>query len=154
GRSPEPEPEYGFVGRDLDVLRIETALLTKRNLLLVQGMGGSGKTTLLRHLAHWWELTGLVEGSFYFGWDERAWTREQILRKLAPAVLPADTARAFDAMSEAAQQQAVAKELRAKRHLLLLDNLESVTAAPLAIAHSLDEQQRQELRSFLGGLAG
>jgi hypothetical protein len=71
-RSPEPVTEYGFFGRDLDVLRIETALLTRRNLVLVQGMGGGGKTTLLQHLAHWWELTGLVEGSFYFGWDARA----------------------------------------------------------------------------------
>jgi hypothetical protein len=88
-RSPEPVTEYGFFGRDLDVLRIETALLTRHNLLLVQGMGGSGKTTLFRHLAHWWELTGLTERSFYFGWDARAWTRAQIMRALAPQVLPA-----------------------------------------------------------------
>ena len=153
-RSPDPEPEYGFFGRDLDVLRIETALLTKRNLLLVQGMGGSGKTTLLRHLAHWWELTGLVEGSFYFGWDERAWTRAQILRVLAPAVLPADVLRAFDVMGETVQQQAVTAALRSKRYLLILDNLESVTAAPLAIPHSLDEAGRQQLRSFLAALGG
>jgi hypothetical protein len=126
----------------------------RRNLLLVQGMGGSGKTTLLKHLAHWWELTGLTERSFYFGWDERAWTRAQIMRALAPKVLPADTAKAFDTMSEAAQQQAVAAALRGKRRLLILDNLESVTAAPLAIPHSLDEKQRGELRSFLAALAG
>jgi hypothetical protein len=83
-RSPEPVTEYGFFGRDLDVLRIETALLTGRNLLLVQGMGGSGKSTLFKHLAHWWELTGLTERTFSFGWDERAWTRAQIMRELAP----------------------------------------------------------------------
>ncbi len=154
GRSPDPVTEYGFFGRDLDVLRIETALLTRRNLLLVQGMGGSGKTTLLRHLAHWWELTGLTERSFYFGWDVRAWTRTQIMRALAPHVLPADAARAFDTMSEAAQQQAVAAALRGRRHLLILDNLESVTAAPLAIPHSLDANRREELRSFLAALAG
>ena len=70
---------------------------------------------MLRHLAHLWELTGLVEGSFYFGWDERAWTRGLILRVLAPAVLPADVLRAFDTMGKAAQQQAVAAALRAKR---------------------------------------
>jgi tetratricopeptide (TPR) repeat protein len=126
----------------------------RRNLLLVQGMGGSGKTTLLKHLAHWWELTGLTERSFYFGWDERAWTRAQIVQALASAVLRADTARAFHTMSEAAQQHAVAVALRGKRHLLVLDNLESVTAAPLAIPHSLDVKQREELRSFLATLAG
>jgi hypothetical protein len=69
-------------------------------------------------------------------------------------VLPADTARAFDTMSEAAQQQAVAAALRGKRHLLILDNLESVTAAPLAIPHSLDQKQREELCSSLAALAG
>ena len=108
-RFPEPETEYGFFGRDLDVLRIEKALLTRRNILLVQGMGGSGKSTLLRHLAHWQELTGLVEKAFYFGWDERAWTRAQILRALAPRVLAPDVARAFDAMAEPAQERAIAR---------------------------------------------
>jgi len=153
-RSPEPVTEYGFFGRDLDMLRIETRLLTQRNLLLVQGMGGSGKSTLFKHLAHWWELTGFTERTFYFGWDEQAWTRAQVMRELAPKVLPADTARAFDTMSEAAQQQAVAAALRGKRHLLILDNLESVTAAPLAIPHSLNPTQCDELRSFLAALAG
>lgn len=164
-RFPDVAPEYGFFGRDLDILRIETALLTPRklsqneparcaNLLLVLGMGGSGKTTLLKHLAHWWELTGLTAKSFYFGWDERAYTRAQILRTLAPAVLPDDERRAFDLLDEAAQLEAVAAALRSKRHLLILDNLESVTAAPLAIPHSLGEKEREELRTFLAALAG
>lgn len=153
-QTPEPETEYGFFGRDLDVLRIETALLMKRNLLLVQGMGGSGKSTLFKHLAHWWELTGLIQRTFYFGWDKRAWTRAQILRELAPKVLPADAGRVFDTMSEATQQQAVAAALRSNRHLLILDNLESLTAAPLSIPHSLPPEQLEELRSFLAALVG
>lgn len=37
---------------------------------------------------------------------------------------------------------------------LILDNLESVTAAPLAIPHSLNPTQREELRSFLAALSG
>jgi tetratricopeptide (TPR) repeat protein len=68
--------------------------------------------------------------------------------------LPADVVRVFDTMGEAAQQQAVTAALRAKRYLLVLDNLESVTATPLAIPHSLDETGRQQLRSFLSALAG
>jgi type II secretory pathway predicted ATPase ExeA len=153
-RFPEPETEHGFFGRDPDVQRIETALLRKRNLLLVQGMGGSGKTTLLKHLAHWWELTGLTERSFYFGWDSHAWTRVQILHALAPSVLSTDTVKAFDTISEVAQEQAIAAALRSKRHLLILDNLESVTAAPLAIPHSLNLKEREELRSLLKLLVG
>src|SRR5207248_1401317 len=68
-----PQPIYGFVGRDVDILHIEKLLLTKRTLLLIRGMGGAGKTTLLHHLASWWQRTELVQQVFYFGYDERAW---------------------------------------------------------------------------------
>jgi hypothetical protein len=76
------------------------------------------------------------------------------LRDLGPKVLAADVLRAFDTMGEAAQQGAVTAALRAKRYLLILDNLESVTAAPLAIPHSLDPAGREQLRSFLAALNG
>jgi hypothetical protein len=48
----------------------------------------------------------------------------------------------------------VAQALRAKRHLLILDNLESITATALAIPHSLTEPQRHELHGFLKALQG
>ncbi|NEO86993.1 MAG: CHAT domain-containing protein, partial [Spirulina sp. SIO3F2] len=37
-------PTYEFVGRDLEILKIEKALL-RHNVLLLRGMGGTGKTT-------------------------------------------------------------------------------------------------------------
>jgi tetratricopeptide (TPR) repeat protein len=49
-------PTYGFVGRDLEILKIEKALL-KHNVLLLKGMGGTGKTTLLKYLQEWWQKT-------------------------------------------------------------------------------------------------
>src|SRR4029450_12261007 len=74
-----PEPPYGFVGRDVDILQIETRVLStskgkRRNLLLVQGMGGVGKTTLVHHLGWWWQTTGLVAEVFSVGDDEQAHT--------------------------------------------------------------------------------
>jgi tetratricopeptide (TPR) repeat protein len=51
-----PLPTYGFVGRDLEILKIEKALL-KHNVLLLKGMGGTGKTTLLNYLREWWQKT-------------------------------------------------------------------------------------------------
>ncbi|MEI6065072.1 MAG: CHAT domain-containing protein [Pseudanabaena sp. ELA748] len=75
------QPEYEFVGRDLDILRIEKAL-ARHNMLLLQGMGGTGKTTLLNFLREWWEKTHFADGEkgeqiFYFGYDERAWTQNR-----------------------------------------------------------------------------
>ena len=73
-----PLPIYGFVGRDLEILKIEKSLL-KHNVLLLQGMGGTGKTTLLNYLREWWTKTHYLDQIFYFGYDETAWTVEQII---------------------------------------------------------------------------
>ena len=60
-----PLPEYGFVGRDLEILKMEKALL-KHNILLLKGMGGTGKTTLLNYLREWWQKTNWATHIFYF----------------------------------------------------------------------------------------
>ena len=44
--------------------------------------------------------------------------------------------------------------LRARRHLLILDNLESITGAHLAIQHTLPPEEQHALRRFLTDLAG
>ncbi len=144
---------YGFIGRDLDILRIERRLL-RHNVLLIRGMGGAGKTTLLRHLAEWWTTTGLVERVFYYGYDERAWTRQQILHDLAGKVLDKAGFDRFLPLSLDAQQKLLAERLRAERHLLILDNLESVRGEALAIANTLPPAEREALRRLLDDLAG
>ena len=159
-RYPEPKVAYEFVGRDLDILSIERRLLGGRNLLLVHGMGGSGKTTLLHHLGHWWQTTGLVDQVFYFGYDQKAWTRQQIMDAIARQLLgEVDYLRRFQPLSPAAQQSFLSERLRAggqegKRHLLLLDNLESITGVRLAIQNTLDEAEQARVHDFLRSLAG
>jgi tetratricopeptide (TPR) repeat protein len=143
------QPDYGFFGRDLDILQLEKRLLAKRNIVLVSGMGGAGKTTLLQHVAQWWQQTGLVEDVFYYGYDERAWTREQIVLDLAHRLLTPYEYPAFQALPLPAQQVQIAERLRATRHLLILDNLESITGAPMAILNTLPEHEREALRDFL-----
>ena len=145
---------YGFIGRDLDVLRIERRLL-RHNVLLIRGMGGAGKTTLLRHLAEWWTTTGLVERVFYFGYDERAWTRQQMLHDLAHKVLDRAGFDAFLPLSVDAQQKMLAEKLRARRHLLILDNLESVRGeARPGDCQQLPPAEREALRNLLVALGG
>lgn len=159
-RYREPHSSYGFVGRDLDILHIEQRLLRQQegrdqNLLLVRGLGGAGKSTLLHHLAAWWQTTGLVEQVFYFGYDERAWTLQQILDAIArPLLGEIDYLRQFQPLSLAAQQSFLATRLRATRHLLILDNLESITGSNLAILHTLPPAEQRALHGFLGDLAG
>jgi hypothetical protein len=164
-RYREPHITYGFVGRDLDILHIEQRLLRHQegrdqNLLLVRGMGGAGKSTLLHHLAAWWQTTGLVDQVAYFGYDERAWSLQQILDALARQLLgEIDYLRQFQPLSLAAQQSFLATRLRATlpgqaRHLLILDNLESITGSNLAILHTLPPAEQRALHGFLRELAG
>ena len=118
-------------------------------------MGGAGKTTLLRHLGWWWQTTGFVDQVFYFGYDQRAWTRQQIMDAIARELLgDVGYVRDFQPLGLEAQQALLAERLRGTRHLLILDNLESITGAELAIQHTLPKAEQQALQRFLQALAG
>ena len=146
-------PEYGFVGRDLDILKLEQALF-KHNVVLLQGMGGTGKTTLLTYLQEWWQTTKFAQPVFYFGYDTRAWPLEQILFELGRQVYGRAEQALLQAMQPAAQVGKLVTTLNAQASLLLLDNLESVTGQTLAMQHTLPESEQTKLRDFLQQLAG
>ena len=152
----EPVTEYGFVGRDLDVQAIEHHVLASKdtNQLLLQGMAGAGKSTLLAHLAWWWQRTGLVQQVFRFSYEDRAWTASQIIREIRAQLLPPAGHAQADTMSEQAQAAQAAQLLRNTRHVLILDNAESVTATPAAIPHALSPEERDKLKAFLARLHG
>ena len=116
-----PGVEYGFHGRDIDILNAERRVLLKNNILLIRGMGGAGKTTLLRHLAWWWQATDFVSKVFYFGYDDKAYSRQEIVYRIAEDLYEKFEFAAFQAMSEAAQIQKLVTKLRSERHLLILD---------------------------------
>ena len=144
-----PLPTYGFVGRDLEILKIEKALL-KHNVLLLQGMGGTGKTTLLNYLREWWQKTNFVKNTFYFGYDEKAWTLEQILFFIGQQIYKKFEFARFQAMSQRAQIEKLVAKLRAEKYAVILDNLESVTGQQLAIQNTLPETERHQIRDFIG----
>ncbi|MGH8002984.1 MAG: CHAT domain-containing protein, partial [Brasilonema sp.] len=144
-------PEYGFFGRDLEILKIEKSLL-RHNILLLQGMGGTGKTTLLKYLRQWWQRTGFAKDIFYFGYDEKAWNLEQIIWEIGNKIY--DRFDNFHRMLPEAKKQKLLKTLRAESYILILDNLESVTGQPLAIQNTLPETERNQIKDFLTRLVG
>lgn len=152
----EPATEYGFVGRDLDIQAVERRLLARpdSNELLVRGMAGAGKSALLAHLAWWWQRTGLVGQAFRFSYEDRAWTVDQIVRGVRARLFPPDEDARAGTLSEAAQMEQVAQRLRAQRHLLILDNAESITAAPASIPHALPAGEQDKLKTLLSRLRG
>jgi tetratricopeptide (TPR) repeat protein len=147
------QPTYGFVGRDLEILKIEKALL-RHNILLLRGMGGTGKTTLLNYLREWWQVTKFAQEIFYFGYDQKAWTLKQILHAIGKQVYNRFELSRFQPMNPAAQVQKLVEKLKAEPHILILDNLESVTGKRLAIKNTLSKNKRQEIQGFLTQLVG
>ena len=148
-----PLPEYGFVGRDLEILKMEKALL-KHNILLLKGMGGTGKTTLLNYLREWWQKTNWATHIFYFGYDRKAWTLEQIVHEIGQGIYNRFEQASFQAMNLKARVKKLEQKLRSEAYILILDNLESVTGQPLAIQNTLPENEREEIAEFLKNLVG
>ncbi|MCZ8202201.1 tetratricopeptide repeat protein [Microcystis sp. LE19-55.1A] len=146
-----PLPEYGFVGRDLEILKMEKALL-KHNILLLKGMGGTGKTTLLNYLREWWQKTNWATHIFYFGYDRKAWTLEQIVYEIGQGIYNRFEQASFQAMNLKARVKKLEQKLRSEAYILILDNLESVTGQPLAIQNTLPENEREEIAEFLKNL--
>ncbi|KAM3103620.1 tetratricopeptide repeat protein [Phormidesmis sp. 146-12] len=144
---------YGFVGRDLDILKLEKGLL-RHGVMLLQGMGGTGKTTLLRYLQDWWVQTGFVERVFYFGYDVRAWTLEQMMFEIASVIFSDVEMRQFQAMRLEARVGRLVQTMRSRRYGLMLDNLESVTGQALAIQNTLPGEEQERIREFLDRIAG
>ena len=146
-------PVYEFFGRDLDIMTIEKRLL-QHNMLLLRGMGGTGKSTLLDYLCWWWEKTGFVEQSFYFGYDEKAFTLEQILFSLAKRLYDKQTFATFQSSNLTTQKGKITDALKSERFCLILDNCESITGSPLAIQNTLPEDEQKKLKEFLQDLSG
>ena len=102
----------------------------------------------------WWQTTRLVDHVFYFGYDEKAYTSAQIIDGIARDLYGAAYGSAFSPFSDEVKAQKLAEKLRAERHLLVLDNLESITGAALSIQHTLDGVEQGRLREFLAMLRG
>ena len=147
------EPTYGFVGRDIDILFIEKALL-RHNILLLQGMGGTGKSTLLNYLQEWWQVTKFAEDTFYFAYDRRAYTLQQIIFEISQQLYSKFDLERFQSKKLDEQCQEISNKLRNESYVLILDNLESVMGQPLAIQNTLDESAREKIRGFLVALVG
>jgi len=118
-----PAPPDQFIGRDLEILEIETQI-AQRNSLLIRGGTGIGKTTLLHHLAWWWQNTYTVDKVFYFSYAEKRITQQQVLQTIAQALFGTEK-----------PQGTVVNRLIKERHLLIFDALECINKSEQTALH-------------------
>ncbi|WP_437949941.1 protein kinase [Sorangium sp. So ce296] len=122
-----PVQRTPFVGRARERAEIASLLLEpKAGLLTLTGVGGTGKTRLALQVAE--DLVPAFSGGVCF--VPLASLRE-------PALVPSAIAQALSLGEGGARPdlERVAHFLRDRRHLLVLDNLEHLTAAAPVVAH-------------------
>lgn len=140
--------EYGFFGRDLDILKIEKLILHHNHLLLF-GMGGVGKSSLINYLTLWWRKTNFVKGTFYFPYDKKPWKVEGILFEIARELLSEDELNTFYQKLPSLQLERILELLTKERYLLIFDNVESITGKKLSIQNALGKNEQKKLKKFL-----
>ncbi len=90
---------------------------------------------------------------FSFSFEDRAWTADQMAREIALRLWPDQLEFAsWESLSDSARRERVARSLRTERHLLVIDNAESITAAPAAIPHGLPAAEQATMRSWVARL--
>lgn len=109
-------PFHDVVGREDDILSIETRLLSSEKGLWLCGRPGVGKTALLRHLSAWWLETGLATGVYLYDCRAAAprWSVESFWRGAHDMFLPT---------AEFQGPDAVVGHFRQNRCIVMIDNL-------------------------------
>jgi hypothetical protein len=134
-----PAPRYGFTGRAKELHQIERWLL-RGKAVVIHGFGGTGKTALARETAEWLARTGMYMAvcfvSFEHGGDASV-LLSALGHRLGVDCDPRETEAALKALSPV---------LRARRTLVIADNLESILPGGEA---ALDAAARGQLWEVL-----
>ncbi len=136
-----PPPRFGFVGRDLDILKIEKMLSSGRNHLLLRGMAGVGKSALLRYLVGWWVTTNfrLVKTAAYLDFSSPR-TFSAVLDAIADKILDKNERKDWKKYPLPLRAKALLNELNETPYALIFDNI--------------FELKDEETRDFLAQIKG
>ncbi|CAF9925736.1 MAG: hypothetical protein GOMPHAMPRED_003952 [Gomphillus americanus] len=123
--------EPHFLGRELDLLRLERTLLVDSNIVIVHGSAGIGKTSLLDFFGNWWQMTGLVKKYVLHDFTQSTDSFNEGILDLCTSfgseIAPAEAHDFMAAMvSEGSESgKTIIDMLREECHLLLHDNVQS-----------------------------
>lgn len=144
-----PEGQYGFIGRDHEILQIERAL--RRDdapWILITGMGGVGKTDLAYGFGRWFAESGGCPGGVYLTSFKAKGDFDHIIGSIA------GFGTDLSLLSETNQFERVSGYLRSSPCLLIWDNFETVAGYPTP-AHSLvTDEDLYKIAALLRSLRG
>ena len=150
------EPDYKFIGRDTDILRLEESF-EKETIVLLQAMAGVGKSATAVGFARWWEETGALQGPIFFFSFESYTTLLQVCDQIGDVLrekIKAELKVEWHFLDIAQRIRVTISILRQIPCLLIWDNFEPVAGFPPGAPSSWKEEEQEELKEFLEALNG
>jgi tetratricopeptide (TPR) repeat protein len=143
--------DYGFIGRDSAIQKLERAMRRNPAGILIHGMAGEGKTTLAKGFLHWLKDTnGLGEGALWFSFED-IHSAAYVIDTLAGALFGTQAM----ALQEDQKFTVLVNALRENHFIIVWDNFESVCGIPgTEVSALLPEKDRTRLKNFLHKLRG
>jgi len=142
-----PKGQYGFIGRDSDILRIERALRAS-SCVLITGMSGIGKTELAYGFARWFAETGSCPGGVFVSSFKGGGNIGKVLGDIL------GYATDWSRYTEEEQKKEAIKYLREHPCLIIWDNFETVSGYPEGAESLSTDEERRKLAEFLQALRG
>ncbi|KAK0725287.1 hypothetical protein B0H67DRAFT_550890 [Lasiosphaeris hirsuta] len=140
------DSSQNVIGRENDILLLESMLLMDSNIGVLKGEPGVGKTSLMNNVGQWWLKTFLIEGVAYLNVDSEDLKDKH--EAIDMANIEAYVARSVLGSSDRASE--IVEYLNKTRHLIIIDHLESWKVPEGGSKRT--EQKR--LKTFLGKVHG
>ena len=150
------QPDYGFIGRDADIWRLEKAF-ERQTIVLLRAMAGVGKTATAVGFARWWAETGALHGPIFFFSFESYTTLVQVCNRIGGVFsesIKAQFGIEWHLLDTAQRRRLVVDILRQMPCLMLWDNFEPVAGFPKGTPSVWKPEEQQELKDFLRALSG
>lgn len=117
-------PRFGFIGRDLDILKVEKLLQDSVNHLLIRGMLGIGKSAFLKYLAKWWVTTNFrnIDNCIYLDATAMNLSLKNIVQTISDKVF-VDYKDGIDEDGVDYRKNELLEQLKGKAYGIIIDNI-------------------------------
>ncbi len=150
------QPDYGFIGRDTDIWKLEKAF-ERETIVLLQAMAGVGKTTTAVGFARWWAETGALDGPIFFSTFESYTTLAHVCEQIGAVfreVIKKESGLEWHLLDSPQRRQLAVSILRQVPCLMIWDNFEPVAGFPKGTPSKWRKEEQEELKDFLHSLGG
>lgn len=138
------------IGRETDILLLESALLMQSNVGILWGEPGIGKTALMRSVSEWWSKTFLVQNQRLIRINMGLEVDDDDVKPSGLDMAQLNAGLAEVLLGSAKRAPDVVQYLNVNRHLVVVDHLET-----WKFPDSRTRRQQQKLfKSFLSEVFG